>query len=1183
MGAKVAMTALAASQKELIPGYRLLTRLGHGGFGEVWKAEAPGGIFKAIKIVHGSIHGVGEADAPARQELKALERVKSVRHPFILSVERYDIVNGQLVIVTELADKNLADRLEECRAQGLAGIPFQELLRYMEEAAEALDLMNRQYQLQHLDIKPQNLFLLHNHIKVADFGLVKDLEGMRGQMTSGITAGYAPPETFDGLISPYCDQYSLGIVYQELLTGQLPFTGTNPRQLMMQHVTQPPNLEPLPASDRAAVARALAKKPEDRHPSCGAFVHALCEGRAEKPRAVTPPVPTPQKPMRQATPAPPPRAIRGAEGDIDCTVFFGAVQLTPAAEAAVAASTPSQTASVVESTPPEGVAIPALPEVPEPPEVSGEGLLFPAVIVGLGGMGAAVLRCLRKIMCKRWGADGLANVRLLLVDTDPDDLLLATQGDNDTSLNRSETVLARLQRPSQYLRFSRERQELEKWLDPELLRRLPREQTTPNGLRILGRLAFITNEAAVVSRLGTELAAAINEEALSAMATKTGLGMRTNRPRVYVVTSLAGGTGGGMFFDVANAARGALRTMGYRKPDVQGLLLLPAVERTGDKVRATANAFAALREINHLSTRNDADTAAPLSRCQFLPIPKGERADALQEAATMTAEHLIRELAMPLAKVAEEERRRRIESQPSASEAKDARSTPAAANSRYQTFGAYWFAVPRGILLKRVARQLCQRLVKRWRADHAAGMGKEIKAWTAQQLAQSHLTAEELTTQLCEEAARLLEFAPEQEIDAALSHYGPNQPKDVAKNPGQAGEMIAAVEYLVGPPGSNIGAARTALGDALQQAVPTLGSRLEARLPELILHALAEPYFRLLGLEDRVQAGLGETLADLERTHRTQGEQLARKAVALYKEKAALLGVLQKGSFWGWQRKNRVASELLELMRSYGKARWQAMMQLALGRLFLDLKNNLQKYLRKVECCRKRIDLFLRSLENAGGGNPNVNLGLGQYLLPAGCRSLESATQEILSGLGEQEFNEIDAQVKSLIGRTLENHVHVCTAPETFFKELEEEVHRQVTAFAEAPLGRAHAAEMYVAQRGEDNTAVQELAGAFDEATPELGGSQVAPEDQLNILAVPPGPEGERFRRLVQEALPNQALVPASSTDDIVFYREVLRLPLTALPQMREAAQQVYNQILSSDAITPHSRTDIANWQTAAR
>src|ERR1700724_3435157 len=106
----------------------------------------------------------------------------------------------------------------------------------MDETSEALELMNMEHQLQHLDIKPQNLFLVHNHVKVADFGLVKDLEGMSAQVTGGVTPVYAAPETFDGVVSRYCDQYSLAIAYQELLTGQRPFMGTNVQQLIMQHL-----------------------------------------------------------------------------------------------------------------------------------------------------------------------------------------------------------------------------------------------------------------------------------------------------------------------------------------------------------------------------------------------------------------------------------------------------------------------------------------------------------------------------------------------------------------------------------------------------------------------------------------------------------------------------------------------------------------------------------------------------------------------------------------------------------------------------------------------------------------------------------------------------------------------------------------------------------------------------------
>src|SRR4051812_3823103 len=120
---------------EPIPGYRLISRLGRGGFGEVWKAEAPGGLVKAIKFVCGDLSNTGEGE-PAEQELKALSRDKTIRHPYILSLERIEVVEGQLLIVMELADRNLWDRFRECKSQNLPGVPRQELLGYLEEAAE---------------------------------------------------------------------------------------------------------------------------------------------------------------------------------------------------------------------------------------------------------------------------------------------------------------------------------------------------------------------------------------------------------------------------------------------------------------------------------------------------------------------------------------------------------------------------------------------------------------------------------------------------------------------------------------------------------------------------------------------------------------------------------------------------------------------------------------------------------------------------------------------------------------------------------------------------------------------------------------------------------------------------------------------------------------------------------------
>jgi serine/threonine protein kinase len=268
---------------EPIPGYRLLAPLGKGGFGEVWKCEAPGGLFKAIKFVYGNLSALdGNA---AEEEQQALERVKAIRHPFLLSLDRVENLDGELVIVMELADKNLYDLLCEYQDAGRPGIPREELLGYLREAAEVLDLMHGQYHLQHLDVKPQNLFVVSRHVKVADFGLVHSLAA--GGKTSSIPPGavtplYAAPETFAGQISPHSDQYSLAIVYQELLTGTLPFPGKNPRQLLLQHTQCEPDLAALSAADRAHVGRALAKDPQQRFPSCSEFVRALSEDRGSR-------------------------------------------------------------------------------------------------------------------------------------------------------------------------------------------------------------------------------------------------------------------------------------------------------------------------------------------------------------------------------------------------------------------------------------------------------------------------------------------------------------------------------------------------------------------------------------------------------------------------------------------------------------------------------------------------------------------------------------------------------------------------------------------------------------------------------------------------------------------------------------------------------------------------------------
>jgi hypothetical protein len=1162
------MTTTATNLAEPIPGYRLLERLGAGGFGEVWKVEAPGGLHKAIKIVHGNLDGDGEEEIRVRQELKALERVKTVRHPFILSLERFDIIDRRLLIVMELADRSLYERFKECQGQGLPGIPRDELLCYLEETAEALDLMNIQYQLQHLDIKPQNLFLVHNHIKVGDFGLVKDLEGMRAFATSGLTPIYAAPETFEGIISRFCDQYNLAIVYQELLTGKLPFRGTSPRHLMMQHLSGQPDLSSLPPADRPAIARALAKKPEDRHPTCGDLVRILHRGSAGERKSVCL--------SRPKAPAPPPAP--GGEGRSKGEAP------RPCDPAGGGERTTVQLAERA-NPPPERMATPVVVEEtlpPERPEVTGDGVLFPALVIGAGGVALEVLQQLRKALHKRCGPpDVLPHVRLLYLDTDPDVVRQAPRGEPDAALTDGEVVLARLQRPTHYLKPGRERQIVEPWLNMGLLSRLPRDQVTAAGCRALGRLAFVTNYGTIAPRLRSELEACTDPAALAAAEKATGLGLRTNRPRVYIVANLAGGSGGGMFLDLAYAVRRLLRQMGYHHPDIVGLCLLPAVKGNAASV-GVQNAFAALTELSHFASGQTAfsadyldggptllDSAPPFRRCLLLPLPPESNAARTASngdgaaLAALAGDFLSRDLTTPLGRVADQSRPSHGGGQ---------------AEMTFQTFGAFWFAVPRRALLQRVAQTVCYQLVQGWRTEGREAAAAAFRGWAGAQLEACALTPDGLTARLQSACVQVLGGDPEAIFDGVLARWAAGGAAELARDSKAALEALAEIERLAGGADEGLATGVSTLAAALREAVPALSAEAERQLAEVVMRVLFEPRFRLSSAEEAVYHAIGQVLREEGKRLKQAIEKLGQESEQLHATALQLLQSLGKRSFLWRGNKAHIAADLIELLRQYLRSRWKRLACEGAVTLYQELHAGLHRQVREVGCCRPRIAQLLQSFAAPPDRRQQVDLGLGRYLLPTGCRTLEEGAARVLGSLTPEELDDLREEVQGVIRETLQAHVHVCTAPASFFKNLEEEVHERVAALAEVQLGRAHAAELYLQQHGEDEAALADLTGAFDEAVPELAARRLAPRDELCILAVPPGLEGDYFRNLVRRALPERAFLPAASTDDIVFYREQPNVALSSLPQMALAVQEAYRAAGAAAPFPSHSRFDIPAW-----
>jgi serine/threonine-protein kinase len=257
--------------------FTLLSELGRGGMGVVWKArDTETGQIVALKLLRAAYSE--DPDYVARFE-RELELAKRIHSQNVVQVLGYGVRDGTPYLSLEFVDG--PSLREILKAHGPYSWP--EARQVLTQLAEGLADAHATGVI-HRDMKPSNVLVGPDGVaKIADFGIAKGLDLTRVTGTSTLlgTPAYLPPE---GPADQRSDLYSLGVIAYEIMTGVVPFEGRTYQDVILAHVRTPPNLDRLPPEARPIIGWLLAKDPAARPQTARRLIRALSGPETIPPR-----------------------------------------------------------------------------------------------------------------------------------------------------------------------------------------------------------------------------------------------------------------------------------------------------------------------------------------------------------------------------------------------------------------------------------------------------------------------------------------------------------------------------------------------------------------------------------------------------------------------------------------------------------------------------------------------------------------------------------------------------------------------------------------------------------------------------------------------------------------------------------------------------------------------------------
>lgn len=845
-----------------------------------------------------------------------------------------------------------------------------------------------------------------------------------------------------------------------------------------------------------------------------------------------------------------------------------------------------------------------------------------SIIIGAGGTGHRVLLETRKRLVDKYGSlDRIPIVQFLQLDTVP--LQEDVRYPKEVNLTPNEYVFMEVQNIWKYRRNLSRHPHLEPWV-PETILTSNVEQGA-GQVRARGRFAFTENYPSIRGRLFGAMNR-VTSDAAYREATNSGVRVGSGVISVYIVSSLLGGTGSGIFLDLAYAARNELRqAAGANSIDTIGMLILPPAG--GELVEIfSANAFAALLELNYFNDNATEffaqyqpgmpelrDPDDPFSFC-YLMDSRNEQGEAIGEnkLIEMLGHYLFLDLTHEFARHKKQNRDNH-----KAWLGRDEYDCP----TKYLSFGLSALAFPKDQILHVCANRLAKELVSGW-MDPAQPMDeRDIEAEAAHRIAAANYDRDHVLSGLALEGHQ-------QHGKGAADAIGEiaRKTEEMARRSLNEG-AIRALETMIQqdlPAWTSAGdeadpdvMRRRNLGTFPEEIRRGLVRRLEHAkqwLIDLVPELVNDPRYRhegcrrVLAVIERLASTYRDDLLRESAAHKAQCDALVKDLAAkLNQARGEIRKVMVPGAGASAGRKaeklraearekaEAAVAALCRVAATLAQTRVQAFVCDCALRFYRDLLTHLSALNREVGRYEERVGELrerfraeeVRFLESV----PAVN---GEVLYSGREEDAAEAIEHYFEQVGPEALQELDGRVQAELGiARMGLYGYFMAEAATSLDAVASTLLRHTASAFRERLEAVEVLDLFFARYPDERTAesqierLNRLSAPFVNAKAGgVGGFRDRPEQRQRNVGIPNAdeprtPAERRFKAMATKAasiIDERSWVPVASRSEALFLQERAGFPLRLMEDALQRCQSHYEHIQRVRKEPIHSRLDIPHW-----